>query len=340
MDHIGRRLNYIGSKFPLLDWILEALRTVVGLDTLEGVRIADLFAGTGIVSYVLRTHGATVLSNDVELYSSIVAHAMTRSVYTPRCAERLATLNATPGACAGYITQHYSPVGDRLFFTEANATRMDFLRQKIEDLRPELSHDEYQFLLASLIVSADAVSNVPAVYGCYLKAFKSKALAPLTLTPVHTNPTPPQEGSATTQCSVETLELPAVDVVYLDPPYNGRQYSKNYFPLTILAKSPDALVHEPPLKGKTGIPEGCFISPFCQKKTVEAALADLVARVPARWVLLSYSSEGLLTRAQVETCLARSGTVTVLERPYKRFKSFEYNETAPVTEYLFCLHKS
>lgn len=340
MDKVGRRLNYIGSKFPLLDWLLEALTTVVGIDSLVGVRVADLFAGTGIVSYFFRTHGATVLSNDAEMYSAIIAHAMTRSVYTPRCAELIAALNAEDGEIQGYITTHYSPVGDRLFFTEANAKRIDFLRHRIEELRSELSHDEVQFLLASLLVSADSVSNVPAVYGCYLKAFKAKAKAPLVLTPIHTNTTPPEDENATTHSAVETLDLPDVDIAYLDPPYNQRQYSKNYFPLTMIAKSPEELAREPPLKGKTGIPEGCFVSPFCQVRSVETALASVVERLPAQWVLLSYSSEGLLTRAQVETCLARYGTVTVLERPYKRFKSFEYNDTAPVTEYLFCLHKS
>lgn len=340
MENIGRRLNYIGSKFPLLDWISEAIHTVVGVDSLVGVRVADLFAGTGIVSYFLRTQGATVMSNDAELYSAVIAHAMTRSVYTPRCAELIATLNAEAGELEGYITTHYSPVGDRQFFTDANAKRIDFLRHRLEELRPDLSMDEYQFLLASLIVSADAVSNVPAVYGCYLKSFKPKAQSPLTLAPIHTNATPPDDDNLATYCSVESLVLPEVDIAYLDPPYNQRQYSKNYFPLTMIAKTPQELAVEPPLKGKTGIPEGCFLSAFCQTRTVESALTSLVERLPATWVLLSYSSEGLLSKDQIQTCLGRFGTVTVLERPYKRFKSFEYNETAPVTEYLFCLHKS
>jgi adenine-specific DNA-methyltransferase len=337
-----RRLNYIGSKHTLVDWIGETLREVAGLESFVGLRVADLFAGTGSVSYYFRKQGACVLSNDVERYSSVITRAMTRSVYTDRCKEIVETLNATPGTTVGYVTTHYSPYGDseRMFFTVENASRMDFLRARLEALRPEVTEDEFAFLLASFLVSADSVSNVPAVYGCYLKHFKAKAETPFQLLPIHTETTPPDEDSATTAQDVLTLELPDVDVAYLDPPYNERQYSKNYFPLNVLAKSPEELLREPPLKGKTGIPQDCFLSPFCQSRAVASAFRTLIASLPATWVLVSYSSEGLLPLDTLRACLAEHGEVTVVERPYRRFKSFAYNATAPVTEYLLCLHKT
>ena len=334
-----QRLNYIGSKYNLLEWITETIRHVTGWEDFTNRRIADAFAGTGIVSYHFRTLGSIVLSNDAELYSSIIARAMTTSVYTPRCQQLLESLNAEGGSTVGYITTHYSPhAGNaRMFFTEDNAKRIDFLRQRIEEHRAE---EEYTFLLASLLVSADNVSNVPAVYGCYLKSFKPRAIKSFQLIPVHTSTVPAVEGSLTTQLDVVTTPLGEGDLLYLDPPYNERQYSKNYFPLNIIAKTPEALLTEPPLKGKTGIPTDCFLSPFCRRGGVADTAFDTLFRdARASWICLSYSSEGLVSKERMIQLMEQYGTVTVVEREYKRFKSFEYNEKKPVTEYLFCLHK-
>lgn len=336
------RLNYIGSKYNLLDWIVSTFKTVSGHDTLQGLTIADLFSGTGIVSYHLRTLGAKVLSNDTELYSSVITRAMAISAYTPRCEELISQLNeeCRSHSRVGYVTTHYSPHegNERMFFTEENAKRIDYIRSRLEELN--LEPNEYTFLLASLLVSADRVSNVPAVYGCYLKSFKDRATRDIELLPIHTNSEPAVDGSHTYQTNVLELELPPVDIAYLDPPYNERQYSKNYFPLNIIAKTPTALESEPPLKGKTGIPEDCFLSPFCRKREALSSFDKLFQRLPAKLIVLSYSSDGIVSKEALQECMEKYGTVTIVERPYRKFKSFEYNETTALKEYLFCLIKS
>ena len=79
------RLNYIGSKFQLLDWITTNIKEKTGWASFETKTIADMFAGTGIVSYHFRKLAAKVISNDAELYSSIITHAFTRSIYSESC---------------------------------------------------------------------------------------------------------------------------------------------------------------------------------------------------------------------------------------------------------------
>lgn len=337
-----KRLSYIGSKFKLLDWITETIQTCTGWTSFSDKRIGDIFAGTGIVSYHFRSLGATLLSNDSELYSSIIVRAMNSSVYTDRCVHILEELNRRPPT-VGYVTRHYSPYegNERMFFTIDNAMRIDAIRQEIERIRSEITDDEYTFLLASLLVSADNVSNVPAVYGCYLKQFKAKALKQIVLYPIHTLQTAPKQGSYTSNRDVLGITDLRADVVYLDPPYNERQYSKNYFPLNIIAKTPSELETEPLLKGKTGIPTDCFVSPFCKKgATVETAFDTLFRQIDAPWIILSYSSDGIVAKDRIVELMSQYGIVTVYERDYKRFKSFDYNENKGVTEYLFCLHKS
>jgi len=342
-----QRLNYIGSKYQLLDWILTSIKEKTGWASFSGRRIGDLFAGTGIVSHTFRSLGATVLSNDRELFSSIITQAFTVSTYTDRCKQLIEQFQeeAKTATTVGYITRHYSPYEgqERMFFTVRNAQSIDFLRQRIEEIRPTVTPQEYIFLLASLLVSADAVSNVPAVYGCYLKKFKAKANKPLVLTPVHTEATVPPSGSQTMNLDVlDPRLLTTVDanLIYLDPPYNERQYSKNYFPLNMIAKDPVALQAEAPLKGKTGIPTDCFLSPLCQKKTVQASLETLFRELKAEWIVMSYNSESLVAKDTVLEIMKKYGTASVVEREYKRFKSFEYNEDKEIKEYLFFLQKS
>lgn len=348
-DNKITRLNYIGSKFQLLEWLAENILQKTGWESFTGKTIADLFAGTGVVSHYFRKNGATVLSNDAELYSSIITHAFSRSVYTHKCKEVIEQLQSEIGSDAhkdvkGFITRHYSPYegNERKFFTVDNGQRIDYLRLRLEDLKSGLSEDEYAFLLASIIISADAVSNVPAVYGCFLKEFKAKALKSLKLIPIHTMTGEAVEGSKTWNSNVLSSEFLGsfeADCVYLDPPYNERQYSKNYFPLNIIAKTPRELESEAELKGKTGIPADCFISPFCKKQTVvEEAFNKLFSSLKTKWIFLSYNSESIVPRDRMMEIMGKYGEVTVVERDYKRFKSFEYNNDKDIKEYLFALN--
>ncbi len=342
------RLNYIGSKYLLLDWLTSTIQDKTEWTSFQGKTIADLFGGTGIVSYHFRNLGASVISNDAELYSSIITHAFTRSCYTETCKKMLEDFQKDLGKkkkAIGFITRHYSPyeANERKFFTVDNAQRIDYLRKRLEEVKDTLTEDEYAFILASILLSADAVSNVPAVYGCYLKNFKAKAKKDLTLTPIHTLTTPPAEGSRTYQSDVlnqQFLGSFQTDLVYLDPPYNERQYSKNYFPLNIIAKAPADLADQE-LKGKTGIPTDCFLSPFCKKgATVEKAFETLIRELKTQWIFLSYNSESLVPKDKMLALLKKFGTVSVVERDYKRFKSFEYNDDKEIKEYLFCLKKT
>jgi adenine-specific DNA-methyltransferase len=343
-----RRLNYIGSKFQLLDWISDSMKAVTGWSTFEGRRIADLFSGTGAVSHYFRTCKALVVANDAELYSSVITRAFTCSVITPACERFIAEMATEIAAGAhsstvGFITDKYSPHGadDRKFFTVENARRIDYIRTRIDE-QTELTENEHAFLLASLLTSADAVSNVPAVYGCYLQKFKDKATKPLVLEPVHTSTELPVDGSrvhCSDVLSPTLLESIDADAVYLDPPYNQRQYSKNYFPLNMIALTPEQQGLEDPLKGKTGIPASCFISPFCSKSGASGAFEALIGGITSPWIFMSYSSEGLISRDAMVELMGKYGTVTVVERDYKRFKSYEYNKTVPLKEFLFCLER-
>lgn len=325
MEHV-KRLNYIGSKYKLVDWLQENIKSRT-----KSREFYDVFAGTGIVSYSLRLQGYKVQANDAELYSSIITRALVCSTWTPSLEVLLKKLNE-PGELTGNITKNYSPVGGRMFFTEENAKRIDFMREQLSTWK--LSDNEKTFLLASLIVSADNVSNVPAVYGSYLKQFKPKAIKQIIVQPIHTCTTEPHKDSRVYNEDACTLNIKS-KIAYLDPPYNERQYSKNYFPLNIIAMEPNESFK---LHGKTGIPDVCFISDFCKKSKVRDAFNTLLDSIKSQWIFISYNNESLLSKDELTDILKTRGKVEVLEKEYKRFKSFNYNNGDTVTEYLFCLN--
>ena len=326
MDHVNR-LSYIGSKYKLLDWIDSIIKIKCG----ETKSIADLFSGTGIVTYYFRLKGYTTVSNDSELYSSIITGAMALSEHFDHQFE---DANYT-----GFITKNYSPYGDceRMFFTVENAQKIDYVHRKIHELH--LTPEMYNYLMACLLVSADAVSNTAAVYGSYLKQFKKSALKPFVFKYIHTLKTPASPESVVFNDDIVNLDIPRVDIVYLDPPYNERQYSKNYFPLNVLALTP-AQQSDKLLKGKTGIPENCFISKFCKpSKVVESEFRVLFEklRTKTKWIFLSYNSESTVSKTAIIKIMESFGTVDVFEKEYKRFKAYNYNEDKQISEYLFCL---
>lgn len=332
-----QRLNYIGSKYQLLDWLHEKILEKTGFETLAGKTVVDGFAGTGIVSYFLRTKGCKVLANDAEAYSAAITRAFVSEVWSPAAQATLDRLNKDlaenkHSTTTGFMTRNYSPVEgcERKFFTVDNARRIDYCYEKIKSLATEIQ----PILMASLLLSADAVANVPAVYGCYLKNYKARAKVPLVLKPIHTNTTAAVEGSNCTKYDVATMPTVSADIAYLDPPYNERQYSKNYFPLNMILE-PSAQA----LKGKTGIPVECFLSPFCQKAKVAGAFKQVLERIRAQWVFISYNSESMLAKDEMLKILGEFGTASVVERSYKRFKSFDYNKDKDICEYLFCLKR-
>jgi adenine-specific DNA-methyltransferase len=134
-----------------------------------------------------------------------------------------------------------------MYFSDENAGKCDAIRQKIETWKQEekINDNEYYFLLASLLESTDKVANTASVYGAFLKKLKTSALKPLNLIPAdyYLNE---QEHCVFNENINELIKSTSHDVVYLDPPYNERQYSANYHLLETIAR-----YDNPIIRGKT-----------------------------------------------------------------------------------------
>lgn len=213
-----------------------------------------------------------------------------------------------------------------MYFTPQNARRIDAVREtilawktsKVVDRRRE------QLLLATLIEAADRVANTTGVYASFVKSWQPNAMRPVELRPLR--PVSARSGRGSTAFLGPAVELArrvgSVDLAYLDPPYNERQYPAYYHVPELLAQGWDP---PPALRGKTGlIPDADRRSEWCRRATCESALRNLLGALDARHVLLSYNDEGLLTADQIEEVFRETGdadSYTCIQQRYQRYRS-------------------
>lgn len=336
-------MRYLGNKTRLLRFLMKTVERFVA----EPGVACDPFAGTASVASALKRRGWRVHAGDVMASSYALQVARVELDRAPRFDARLGPagdggdlsyhgvlelLDALPGS-DGFLTEHYTLAGERgrrhgrMYFTAENARRLDAARERIEAWRRDGTVDRAraQLLLATLIEAADRVANTTGVYASFVKTLQPNARRPLELRALV--PTPPRDGAAgSTAFRGRARDLLSsigpVDLVYLDPPYNGRQYPGYYHIPELLARgwSPP-----PPLRGKTGlIPDEDQRSDWCRKSRVGAALERALEAADARHLLFSYNDEGLLARETIEEALRVRGepdTYRCLTRPYRRYRS-------------------
>lgn len=333
-------MNYIGSKLSLLNFLQDTIYKVTPYKKGDCFEFADLFAGTGIVGATFKKNGCRVTSNDLQYYSYVLSkHYIENSPSLD--GTLLDHLNGLPWV-EGFIYQNYcaGSGSGRNYFTDENGKKCDSIRQELQRLYEgeEITTEEYFYYLASLINSIDKYANTASVYGAFLKHIKKSALKTfsLELLPVIEGNC---QGTVYNENINDVVEKVKGDVLYLDPPYNARQYCSNYHLLETIAR-----YDTPQIRGKTGLREDkAQKSAFCSKRTVETAFDELIAKAKYRYIFLSYNNEGLMDLDTIKTIMARYGTYHVETTQYRRFKADrEENRKHKATgtvEYLHCLEK-
>lgn len=332
-------MNYIGSKHKLSSFIFETVTKICGRD-LSNKTFCDLFAGTGIVGRNFKPFVKQVIANDVEYYSYVLNRNYIGNHIAFQYEDFINELNSLNGK-KGFIFQNYSEGGKagRNYFTSENGQKIDAARLQIEAWKKstEISEDQYFFLLASLLESADKVANTASVYGAYLKHIKASAAKKLLIKPAVFQQTenPHQVFQQDSNSLIKKIEG---DILYLDPPYNARQYGANYHLLNTIAKY-DTFVP----KGKTGLRE-YYKSDWCRTGEVLKSFEELIENAQFPYIFLSYNNEGLMSQKEVQTVMERFGKYTLKTKKYQRFKADKTenrNHKASETfEYLHILEKS
>ena len=353
-------ITCLGNKRALLDFVLGAVVEVRQRLGGRRLRAADLFAGSGVVSRGLRAHCSYLVSNDLEAYAAAAGRCYLASPTDATKAElarahtALTAQLATQPWMPGFVAELYAPEddqhirpGERCFYTTRNAHYLDTARQLLAKEAPELQ----PFLLGPLLAAASVHANTSGVFKGFYKN--------------------PQTGlgqfggqgkdALRRICADIALELPVwsrfaltadvtqqdanqlapvlepLDLVYLDPPYNQHPYGSNYFLLNLLVDYQRPAQHSQ----VSGIPPDWRRSRYNQRAHCKEALAQLVAQVRARFVLVSYSSEGFLSKDDLLQLLGQTGRVEVLTQRYPAFRGSRNLHARPkhLHELLFLVDK-
>lgn len=332
-------MNYIGSKYSLINFLTTAITEVVGNETKNKV-FADLFAGTGIVGSTFKSKGYKIISNDIQYYSYVINKHLIGNT-PPVSISQLDYLNRLNGT-EGFIYKNYcaGSGSGRNYFTDENGKKCDSIRIELERLKKEGSIDEsqYFYLLASLLNSIDKYANTASVYGAFLKGIKKSAQKEfkLELLPIIDGE---KHNKIFNEDINQLIKRINGDILYLDPPYNARQYCTNYHVLETIAK-----YDNPVLYGKSGLREyQSQKSKYCSTRTVKEEFDDLIKNADFQYIFLSYNNEGLMPFEVIREIMEKYGEYNVFATDYRRFRADKdenrNHKANKTTEYLHCLIK-
>jgi adenine-specific DNA methylase len=353
-------MRYIGNKTKLLPFLTRAIAKLgiapgVAHDAFAGTAAVGRTLKTlgwqvhssDLMTYSYVMQRAYVVASTVDRFDALAAaDPMVASLFAsgsakPRTdaagdtmgtlapADRLSILGSylTSGVAPvdGFFARNFGPSGGRMYFTDDNARRIDAARATIHEWRQRglLPDDAYYILLAAVIEAADRVANTAGVYAAFIKKWQSNALRAFTVVPEPPIASPLRCIAYQDDAAHVAASLGSIDLLYLDPPYNTRQYAGYYHVPELIARG--WFEGEVSLRGKTGlIADGDQRSAWCSRRDAPHALRRLLEVTGAKHVLVSYNSEGVIAdvdlRATLREC-AVDGKVRRFTQRYKRYRA-------------------
>lgn len=321
--------RYIGCKAKLADWIFDIVRK----QTHDVHSFCDIFAGTGSVSNKAIHLYENVIMNDF-LYSNNIMYKAFFGNGEWNKEKIYDLLDAFNGINPDEINENYFSVNyGGKYFDNNSAKLIGHIRDVIEDIRNILTEKEYCILIASLIYSIDKIANTLGHFEAYIK----KEIRPQKLI-MRLIDAQNIQGVEIYQEDANFLARNIqTDLLYMDPPYNSRQYSRFYHVYEVLVKW-----DKPELRGIARKPKQEHMSDYCRVKALDAFI-DLVAHIDCKYIVVSYnntykskstSSRNKIKLEQIQEVLDKCGNTKMFARSHNPFNAGK-TEFEDHREYLF-----
>jgi adenine-specific DNA-methyltransferase len=324
-------MRYFGSKGTTVEQLYSSISEQVPSGS-----FCDPFGGVGVVGAFFKSKGYRVVSGDILTFAHYFQIAKIQQEknkhFEKLCTElRLDSPSEIPSILTqvsdreGWFVEEYSV--KRQFFTVENAKRIEACRDQISQWwnYQLLTYEDRAILLASLINCMDRIANTAGTYYAHLKKWHRKALLPFNFEMISST-TGPRECRCFLTDAASLVARASYDILYLDPPYNERDYSGYYhLPETVvLGGTPD--VH-----GKSGIPNGSRNkSDFNITKHAGTALAELLRCAQFRLLAVHYADDGIIKPTEIRAILAPYGQISEI---LLQSKSYTVSNTPRIAEH-------
>jgi adenine-specific DNA-methyltransferase len=353
-------ITYLGNKRALLRFIGRGIEKIRGRLNKDTLTMFDVFSGSGIVARFFKRFSSVLIANDLEKYSALInqcylsnmdeASLLKIKKYYREIMHELSKNKWEKGIIANlYAPKDERDIkpDERVFYTTRNARYIDTVRKLIDTI----PSGEQKYFLAPLLSEASIHANTSGVFKGFYKnretgigqfggknqdalgRIKGNIHLPF---PVFSNfyaDVVIFNGDANKIIQA----APEVDVAYLDPPYNQHPYGSNYFMLNLIVdyKYPGSA------SKISGIPDNWNRSEYNKENFAYNALKELAANIKAKYILISFNSEGFIGFNEMKAVLEQMGRLEVLETPYNTFRGSRNlnNRKIYVKEYLYLLEK-
>lgn len=307
--------RYIGNKYKLIEWIFSVLDKEC-----DGKSFTDIFAGTGVVASVASKHFDEIILNDFlhSNYAIYKAFFDKGNYNTDKIISIIKDYNNINGED---LDENYFSINfGGKYFSKNSAKIIGFIRENIEENKERLTEREYSMLIASLLYSVDKIANTVGHYDAYFK--KESIEDNFFMRPI--DPIEVKKALIFREDANMLAKKIKTDIVYIDPPYNSRQYSRFYHVLETLTKWDKPELHGVALK-----PEPENMSDYC-RVTAKDRLNELVNDINAKYLVVSYnntydsksnSSQNKITLEEIKDILSKRGKTKIFEKDYRHFNA-------------------
>lgn len=307
--------RYLGNKYKLLPFI----KSVVEKECKNIDSIADIFAGTGAVSSAFQNK--KIITNDL-MYSNYICNFawFGSQKYNPQIIiDSLLYYNSLVVREDNYMIENFADT----FFDRADCAKIGFIREDIEKRHKDgmINDRERALLITALLYAMDKIANTCGHYDAFIQGAKFEKSLELLVPSAKVNNNP------VNQCfnmdANELVRSIEADLVYIDPPYNSRQYCDAYHVLENVARWEKPSVHGVARK----MDRRKLKSDYC-KISATKAFEDLINNIKAKYILLSYNnmatkgnsrSNAKISDEDIMCILNKKGIVKVFSESYKAF---------------------
>jgi len=307
--------RYLGNKYKLLPFITR----VVNEECADIDIFADIFSGTGAVSSAFSDK--IVITNDLLFSNYICNYAwFGPEKYDPQViVDFVLRYNAVSKFEDNYMTSNFSDT----YFSRDDCSKIGFIRENIETNYKEgnINARERAILITSLLYAMDKIAVTCGHYDAYRKGSDFSSSLELSV------PLAKTDNNSNNLCfnedANELVKRISADFVYIDPPYNSRQYCDAYHLLENVARWEKPEVFGVAKK----MDRSSMKSKYCTMSATKA-FETLIGDIKAKYIMLSYNNMGekgnsrsnaKISDEDIIRILSKKGTVEVFEESYKAF---------------------